>query len=538
MSTAASGFERAQSTEDHSGNHSRHHSRKRLTTIRQRNAALRRSVRPALIQSLEMRTLMAHSPVALPYVTNFASTADSNGDVYQNGALQGQAVGTMTPASGWVNENGETNDTATVNLGSGVTLTSQNTPGTYSDIYNSNLADHPAAPGNGHGTPLDPSTYGNKIVVTYTMDIATGGTLNSNGAPASGFGSRILNQNDGLIAALLTAPAGSAAGEEDVFVQTGTGSFINTGLVGPAAGTTATYSIHMDFQNKDFTVYVNGATDSTATNIPFGTGETGTLQIGGVTLATDNAGADSATFSHLSVASGVPVLLHLHTSDTSSKLATGKASPITGDSPLTATATVTNKLNLWLGVSTTDTGSATSSAKGSTSSAFAADGLIAPAGKNSYSTTFSNAGDRVSVNLSMSASAGVLNLLDMVLPASAVKPSSKLVTELNKIYKTTDLGAAEADFSAGAAGRISAAHAASAIASNISKLFASGGSQWTLVKHDLKAAGATLSAAQVKTLETVTSVERLSKTLLATAKLDTQLQSGEPIEVNFFASAG
>jgi hypothetical protein len=132
----------------------------------------------------------------------------------------------------------------------------------------------------------------------------------------------------------------------------------------------------------------------------------------------------------------------------------------------------------------------------------------------------------------------VLNLLGMVLPASAVKPSAKLVSELDKIYKATGLGAAEADLSAGAAGRISAAHAADAIAANISKLFADGGVQWALVKHDLKAAGVVLTAAQVKTLQTVTTIERLSKALLASAKLDTQLQIGAPIEVNFFASAG
>jgi hypothetical protein len=126
----------------------------------------------------------------------------------------------------------------------------------------------------------------------------------------------------------------------------------------------------------------------------------------------------------------------------------------------------------------------------------------------------------------------------MVLPAPALTPSAKLVSELDKIYKTTDLGAAEADLSAGAAGRISAGSAARGIAEHISQLFAGTGVQWALVKHDLKAAGVALTAKQVKTLETATTLDRLSKTLLTTAKLDTQLQTGAPVEVNFIAGAG
>jgi hypothetical protein len=531
MSTAAFWFDRSQSIGPHS--------RKCLSAARQRHATLGRSGRGELIGQLEMRTLLAHSPIALPYTTTFASTPDTNGDVYQNGALQGQALGTMSPATGWVNENGETNDTATVDVGQGVTLASQDTPGIWSDVYNSNLADHSSAPGNGNGTPLNPASYGNKIDISYTLNIAAGGSLNPDGAPAAAFGSRILDQNDDLLAALFTGPpaTGGATGEEDVYVQTGTSNGFNTDLVGPAAGTAATYSIDLNFVNKDFTVYVNGVTDSAATDIPFGTGETGTLQIGGVALSTDNNGVDSATFGSLDVVPAV-VALHLASDGTSSVLATGKISPITGDSPLTATATVSNQLGLWLGTSTTDTGSATASATGSTSSTFAADGLIAPAGKDSYSTTFSSVGDRVAVNLSLSAAAGVLNLLGLVVPTSALKPSSTLVDELDKIYKGTDLGAAEADLRAGAAGTISTASAAHAIAEHISDLSADGGAQWAVVKHDLKDAGVTLTAAQVNTLESVTTIDHLSKTLLTTAKLDTQLQSGEPVEVNFIAKAG
>jgi hypothetical protein len=228
--------------------------------------------------------------------------------------------------------------------------------------------------------------------------------------------------------------------------------------------------------------------------------------------------------------------LRLHSSYTSSALATGKISPVTGDSPLTASATVTNALDLWLGVSTTDTGSATESASGSVSTAFGADGLISPGGKAAYSTTFSAVGDRVTMGLSMTAAASELNLLDMVLPVSSWKPSSVLVDELDKIYKATAFGSAAADLRAGAAGQIGASSAAHGIADYIADLFADDDAQWDQVRADLRDAGVVLTATELDTLESTTRVDRLAKALIANAQLDTQFRSGAPIDVAFFAN--
>jgi hypothetical protein len=285
-----------------------------------------KKVSAAAIAAVLGLTGISHAAqITLPYITNFSGTPDTNGDVYTNGALQGQAggsgAGTLSGSDGWVNENGETNDTATVSIATGtvlMTTPSVATPGSWSDIYNSNLADHPAGlygPGgsgptgnsNGNGVPLNPATYGNKINVNYTMTINAGGGTATDGAPASGFGSRVLDQNDNLLAALFTAPpaglpsTGPTAGEEDVYVQSGSGTLdtvTDTHLVGPAAGFTGVYSIDLDFQNKDFTVYLNGVSTPQSTDIPFGSTEQGAgLQIGGVAFSSDNNGAlNSATF--------------------------------------------------------------------------------------------------------------------------------------------------------------------------------------------------------------------------------------------------
>jgi hypothetical protein len=138
----------------------------------------------------------------------------------------------------------------------------------------------------------------------------------------------------------------------------------------------------------------------------------------------------------------------------------------------------------------------------------------------------------------MSAAAGVMNLLDMVLPASAWAPSDKLIDELDKIYKTTALFNAKADLTAAAAGRISSASAAHAIAGYTAELFANGDAQWKLVKADLKDAGVALTIAEVDELESTTKIDKLAKTLIGTEQLDTQLVTGSPIDVAFIAEAG
>jgi len=251
---------------------------------------------------------LAHAaPITLPYITNFSTTPDSNGDTYTDGALQGQAPGVVTGTTGWVNENGEQNDAATVAgsaTGNGtVTLSSVANAGTpaapiWSDVENSNLADHPAAPGNGNGLPLSSVPYGGQVDVSFSMNVSGTGSLGANGTAAAGFGGRVLDSSDNLLAALFVKGDPSVPGQVNVDVQTGTDNALITGLTGPANGNNATYTIALDFQHQDFQVFVNGFESA---DIPFGTGETGVTSIGGIALSTDNLGTNSAVYSNFLV---------------------------------------------------------------------------------------------------------------------------------------------------------------------------------------------------------------------------------------------
>jgi hypothetical protein len=256
---------------------------------------------------------MAHAaPITLPYVSHFnnSPTFYSNGDVYTNGALQGQAPGTGTGTTGWVNENGEANDTATVagvaTADGTVTLNAVANAGTptapiWSDVYNSNLADHPAGlygPSNGNGVALNATTYGNNLTISYNLNVAAGGSL-TNGTAAAGFGTRILDSSDNLLAALFVAPS-LVVGEVNVYTQTGnTAAAVPVAtLGGPPDGTAATYAIHLDLSHGDFQVFVNGVGSG---DIPIDPSEVGVTSIGGIALSTDNLGTNSGTFADFSV---------------------------------------------------------------------------------------------------------------------------------------------------------------------------------------------------------------------------------------------
>jgi hypothetical protein len=227
--------------------------------------------------------------ITLPYVTNFSSTPDSNGGTYTTGALVGQ--------NGWVNDGGNAAVTATVGPPA-VTLTTGST-GINSEqlFYNSNVADH-------NGTVLTPATYGNQIVVGYTLGINAGGTVAADGAPISRFGTQIVDGSDNLLAALFTAPPTDpppapqgAPGEEDIYVQSGNnGAVVNTGLTGYS---NETYSIALNFTAHDFVVTANGVPSAA---YPFDPSELSASTIGGIGLYTDNAGSgNSAVFSNFSV---------------------------------------------------------------------------------------------------------------------------------------------------------------------------------------------------------------------------------------------
>jgi hypothetical protein len=263
---------------------------------------------------------MSHAaPTGLPYKTSWTTTgypSDTNSDTYSPGALQGTAGagqghnnGTDNSSFGWVNESGEFNTTATVQTGGGVVLAANQTGSTstlavpvYSDVYNSNLADH-AAVTNGNGSALAASTYNNLVNVQWGMTVTAPTVGNgfssdsgTNSFSKAGFGVEIIGSDDKLIASLFDVSNPNHAGEKDAVVnQSDPSQATDPTLVGGTDGSAATYSINLNFNNDTFTVFVNGTKGGTYN---FANAES---SIGAVTLATDNFGNDQATFSSLSV---------------------------------------------------------------------------------------------------------------------------------------------------------------------------------------------------------------------------------------------
>lgn len=257
------------------------------------------------------------APTGLPYKTNWTAggyPSDTNSDTYTSSALQGATGagqghnnGSDTASYGWVNEIGEYNTLATVQAAGGVTLTaSQTSSGStasvpvYSDVYNSNLADHPATTTNGNGLALSAATYGNLINVQFGLNVAVPGVGQTSvlGGSGAGFGVEILGSDDQLIASLFDVSNPNHAGEQDVVVNQSAAGHQATDptLVGGTDGTTATYAIALNFTNQTFTVFVNGTKGGT-----YAFATSGETAIGGVALATDNFGNNTATFSNLSV---------------------------------------------------------------------------------------------------------------------------------------------------------------------------------------------------------------------------------------------
>ena len=246
------------------------------------------------------------APIVLPYQTFWTSGHDSNGDSYGPGLLEGQGhnSGTDNGSTGWVDETGEPTNVASVLAGNaGVQLNAAPAGGEYSDVYNSNLADHTSS--NGNGVALNQATYGNFINVNYTMSITqptigNGYSMSSatNTFSKAGFGVEVLGANDTLIASLFTVPNPNHVGEEDVEVATGTNAAVTDAILAPPAnGVSSTYSIALNFTNNTFTVFAGAQRGGT---YALAAAENG-IQIGGIALATDNAGTDAAVYSAFSV---------------------------------------------------------------------------------------------------------------------------------------------------------------------------------------------------------------------------------------------
>jgi uncharacterized repeat protein (TIGR03803 family) len=250
-----------------------------------------------------------------------------------------------------------------------------------------------------------------------------------------------------------------------------------------------------------------------------------------------------AGHSHLSavaIGRAAPLPLTIALSQANTAVATGSPSPSTGDAVLSTTAAITNNLNLWFAVAATTTANATSSvASAHGSDAFAKRGLIQPGASVTFADTFTEPGDQASVGLTMSHAAGILNILDLVLPASVWTISSNLIPELDNIYNDTSLGSAVQSLIKGSFATTTSQIAtdAKAIANDAAALFANNDKQLHVVNVDLKAIGVGLTSSEQTRLDTPAKIESLSKDLIAVAQSDTQLKSGNPTSVDFTAES-
>jgi len=125
-----------------------------------------------------------------------------------------------------------------------------------------------------------------------------------------------------------------------------------------------------------------------------------------------------------------------------------------------------------LGVASTDIGSESSAAVSDPKNPFSAFGVLPPTESAFYDATFNASGDALRVNASMTSSAEVLSVLDLVLPLKGLKSPADFVGVLDKIYRQTPLGDAAKDFEAAVdSGSASEAiHAAKAIADHIGEI--------------------------------------------------------------------
>ncbi len=230
--------------------------------------------------------------------------------------------------------------------------------------------------------------------------------------------------------------------------------------------------------------------------------------------------------------------LKIQTSNPQSTLVSSTISPATGTAPLTATATLTNALPIWLSVAAKHSPStATVTATSGAANDFASlDGLVAPDGKAKYDAAFKTLNGTVTVDLSLSPAAAMLNLLDTVLPVTDWKASSSLANELSLINSGTTLGSAVNDLTAAAAGHKSLASAAHAIARYT--VDADSGSALSTLTTDLKAAGVTLTSSEQKTFASASKMYKLAKRLITALRADTQLPSGNPTAVTYTAVQG
>lgn len=251
---------------------------------------------------------------------------------------------------------------------------------------------------------------------------------------------------------------------------------------------------------------------------------------------------NSAGHSHLSavaIGRAAPLPLKIGIGQTSTNIAAGSASVTTGDATLDTTATVSNGLKLWLSIGTADTANATSSLTGLAGNLFAKRGLIVPDGKAVYAATFTEPGDEVSAGLTMNEAAGVLNILDLVLPVGDWTAFSQLGNEMDKIYGDTTLGSAVQSLIKGAGATTTSAVAtdAKAIANDAAALFNDSDKELNVVEADLKVMDVTLTASELKTLKNTSKIEALSKELIAVAQVDTQLKTGKAAAVDFTAES-
>jgi hypothetical protein len=263
---------------------------------------------------------------------------------------------------------------------------------------------------------------------------------------------------------------------------------------------------------------------------------------GNVSLTASDSAGDQAseTLAESFTSNSVPASLKIHVTNVAANVLSGDVTPSSGLAPLKTTATVTDPLHLWLGLSAVDLGSATSklaSAAVNPDNIFASLGVIPPGDTATYEATFTAPGDEVSVQASMTITAAVLNILDVVLPLVNLKAPSDFVDELDKLYKGSPLEQAVIGFDQAVATGQGIIPAATGIADALAGIVADP-KEFKQFKLALKAIGITLTKAEIKRMKSVAIVIPLAEKLIDVAKVDVAEAIHGTINVDFTAHAG
>jgi len=246
--------------------------------------------------------------------------------------------------------------------------------------------------------------------------------------------------------------------------------------------------------------------------------------VGRTYVTTDSAGgvpaitvATTATSSRLSI---TPL-------DTSNLLH-GSVSSVTTSIPTSALVKVNNKLSLFLNVDQESIGSATAQPVG----LLAGPTIVPPEAAMNYHATFTHPGDQISVTFTMGITAGIWNILDVLLGRTAIPSPSAISAVLDDLATLPSLQQAYRDLTQPSG---STALQALGIINDVRGLLTDDIQAAFLVK-ELGKIGFKVSAPKLLHVLNIGTYYGLAKQLISLAALHGQLFSGFPIEATFTAA--